>query len=483
MSKYVKKRPALLSAGLFLPILLFLLVLYKSGYLSLPFYWDEAWSYATAIFDMHENGPVILQGNANTDLTRGHPLFFYFISSSWIRGFGTSPATVHLLPLLISCLLLIVLYYFCRDYFNPATAITALLFFTVQSVSLAQSTMLLPEVLLALLILSSIYGYFKNNWWLYILSGSLLVLTKETGIILIAAVLIDRLLIARTFPLKEKIPAKRFLREILIILIPAVIFAANLTYQKIRFGWWFYPEHMDLITVQGSQLLYKSRLFFSKLFLQNGRNIFLVVFAISLSGLLYNKALTDKEKHFLLFSILFVLLYGAFSVVNFFTARYILSALPLYMISGSVVISSFLDNWKTVRAIVAFGLAGLFAYYTWFGFRNESDVSLAYKDTVLMQKELVNDAEEMNWNDKLIYSAFLMQYYLSNPYLGYLNDKTAPFYEVSNLPDLPYDLYVFCSNENDPYYEKISGNDDYILVKRYERNKAWAEVYARIKAE
>ncbi|MBN1158509.1 MAG: glycosyltransferase family 39 protein [Bacteroidales bacterium] len=467
-----------MSVQVFFPLLLLLFVLYKTGYLSLPFYWDEAWSYATAVFDMHENGATILQGNANTELTRGHPLFFYFISALWAGIFGTSTTAVHLLPLIISCFLLIVLYYFCRESFGQGTAVIALSFFSVQPVFLAQSTLLLPEVLLALLALSSFWGYFKKRWWLYVLSGSLLVMTKESGIIFVATVILDRLLVSRSVRVNEKILSKQYLWEFAVILVPAGVFAANLMYQKIRFGWWFYPEHIDMITFQGNELLNKSRMFCSRLFLQNGRNVFLVVSVICLTGLLSRKTLHKKEKHFLLFSFLFILLYGAFSILNFFTARYILSALPFYIISGSVVISSFLEGRKTVRVIVVSGLVGLFSYYTWFGFRNESDVSLAFRDTVLMQKEVVNYAENMNWNDKLIYSSFLMQYYLSNPYLGYLDDQNEPFYEVKNLQDLPYDLYIFCSNEKDPFYEEVSGNNDYILVKRFERNKAWAEVYA-----
>ncbi len=463
--------------GLYLPFVLLLFIILKAGYLNLPFYWDEAWSYATAVFDMHEKGLAILPGNADAELTRGHPLFFYFLSALWVRLFGTSLTAIHILPLLISCLLLVSIYYFCLKHFNRTTAIIALFLFSVQSVFLAQSTMLLPEILLAWLVIISTYAFLNKNWWLYTFAGILLVLAKESGIILTTAIIIDKLLFDRIFKSKQRMPEKLYWKEFFIICMPAFVFFTYMMIQRIRFGWWFYPEHIEFITHQKSELIPKIQLFYSVLLFQNGRYMLLIVFTICLFGLLYSKRLTQKEKHFMLFSAIFIILYSAFSAVNFFTHRYILSVLPLYIIAGSVVITSFLKERKTILALVTMGLTILFAYQTCFVQQNESDTSLAFKDSVLIQKEMSHYAQDMEWNDKLIYSVFLMQYYLSNPYLGYLNDKTEPFYKVKNIPDLPYELYIFCSNENDPFYLEVSGNDDFILLKHFEKNKAWIEIY------
>ena len=133
-----------------LPILL-ILVIFKIPQLYLPAFWDEAWSYLPAIMRMAERGPSLLPDPQTAELFRGHPLFFYALVSLWIKFFGTSFFAMRLLPLLVSMLLLIVLFYFSKKYFGRMIAATATLFLLIQAVFLAQSSMLLPEMLLALL--------------------------------------------------------------------------------------------------------------------------------------------------------------------------------------------------------------------------------------------------------------------------------------------------------------------------------------------
>jgi hypothetical protein len=96
---------------------------------------------------------------------------------------------------------------------------------------------------------------------------------------------------------------------------------------------------------------------------------------------------------------------------------------------------------------------------------------------VLLQKQAVNFAEQMHWQEKSVYSAFLMQYYLSNPGLGYLHNTAQPFEHVSNWVENTYDLFIFCSNEGDPRYPEITKRPDVKLLKRFEQNSAWVEVY------
>ena len=84
---------------LFLLIIVFILL--KLEAMSLPFFWDEAWSYLPAIREMAEKGPSLLPGSIHTELYRGHPLVFYFLSSIWMKLFGHSLPISHLFPLII----------------------------------------------------------------------------------------------------------------------------------------------------------------------------------------------------------------------------------------------------------------------------------------------------------------------------------------------------------------------------------------------
>ncbi len=482
--------------GYIFPLAFMVFLFYKISWLDLPLYWDEAWSYGSAIFAFHKEGIWFLPGNADPGLTRGHPLLFYQLAVLWIHLAGTSLISVHLFALLLSCLLIAALYSMCSDLFDQTTARTVSLLLLLQPLFLAQSTLLLPEVLLALLTLMTVHSYFKKRWKRYILSASLLVLTKESGMVAVAALIVDKLIFAghRLSRLREKearqgndkfLPRDQKDRsliltetlELLMIFIPVFVFISFLAIQKIRYGWFLYPEHTRMITAEGKALVAGLKQVFSRLFLQTGRNVFLLLFMPCLAYYFFFLKPDEKHKHFIRFSFIFILMYGVFSAFNFFTVRYILSPLPFYLITGLLVLQASMEKRKVLRGTILFLLVAVFLYNGFAAPPNESDASRGFRNTILVQREAVRYAVTMQWNDKLIYTTFLMQYYLSDPNLGYIDDASQRFTRVSNKNDLSYDLYLFCSNENDPLYRKICCNADYQLIRRFELKGSWVEYY------
>jgi 4-amino-4-deoxy-L-arabinose transferase-like glycosyltransferase len=464
---------------LFLPLIIVLFILSRLSYLHLPFYWDEAWSYATAVFNMHEKGLAILPGDSNTELTRGHPLLFYFLSALWIKIFGSGLTIVHLFPLIISCILLIVIYFFSADLFCKATAMAAVVLFILQTEFLTQSTMLLPEVMMALWTILSVYNYFRKKWALFAIFSVFLVMTKETGMVLIGTLFIDKVILEHFFNQRNTRPTLQLFRELAIMSIPVIVFSGFMIMQKIRLGWFLFPEHVNMTVINPHEILERICVFSSKLFFQHGRN---VLFFGALAAFVYLKikGLVEKQQaRVLFFLVLFILFYIVFSSVNYFTTRYLLSVLPLYIILCTWLIMRLLQRrfYLKIIAVVAFVL--MFSYYTFIGNQNESDISLGFKRTVLLHKQAVNFAEEMQWQDKSIQSTFLMLYNLTNPKLGYLNNKTHPFTRVSNQTDNKYDVYLFCSNEMEILHSSIENNSDYYLVKRFENEGAWVDFYMK----
>src|SRR5678815_2254311 len=104
----------------YLPLVLIVVVfiVVKSPHLIHPHYWDESWSYATAVQKMYEQGPTLLPGIVDVDATRGHPLFFYAAASAWMKIFGASLVSKHSFGLCASVLLLIAIYEFCYKLYN-----------------------------------------------------------------------------------------------------------------------------------------------------------------------------------------------------------------------------------------------------------------------------------------------------------------------------------------------------------------------------
>jgi hypothetical protein len=134
------------------------------------------------------------------------------------------------------------------------------------------------------------------------------------------------------------------------------------------------------------------------------------------------------------------------------------------------------DRWYKIGTFVGFAL--LFGFHSFILNITENDVSLGFRNTVLLQKQVVNYAEEKDWQSKVIYSAFLMQYYLAVPELGYLN-KDKPFYHVKNKPEIDYDVFIFCSNEADPKREQMQKDPVIALIRKFEKDAAWVEVYGK----
>lgn len=462
---------------LFVPTVIVLFAASRTGYLNLPFYWDEAWSYATAVFTMAGNKLAILPGNADPELTRGHPLVFYFLAAAWVKVVGTKLAVVHLFPLLIAVILLMAVFFTSIKLFNRQTAMAAMVMLTLQAIFLAQSTQLLPEVMLALWTILTTYAYFGNRWGLFVVFSVLLVMTKETGMVLIGVLFLDKLLFERFFLHHEDAKRKiSLMRELIIMMIPVLVFIFFMIMQKLYYGWYLYPGHLNLALTEPHEVLGRFRTFLSKLLFQHGRSLFFAMSVMAFTWLMMKKSIPRPVARILLFSVAFILFFLAFSSVNFFTTRYLLCILPFYLIPGSWLITTWIkQNWLKGFAVLA--LCGIFAWYSFAGYLNEQDTSLGYRKTVLLQQKAVHFAEDSQWHNKKIYATFLMQYYLTVPYLGYLHDPSSPFSFVGNKSNTGFEVFLFCSNEQDPLYQVISNNPQYSLLKRFEDGKAWVEFY------
>ena len=170
--------------NLILFVILLGFIVSKIQDLFLPYFWDEAWSYIPAIKEMVNKGPSLVPNSISPDLYRGHPLLFYFLSSVWLKLFGHEIWITKLFPLLISLALIVSIFVFARRNFDYPTAILATLILTIQSVFIAQSTFLLPEVLLTLFTVLSLLSYQQKNRFLTILWLTLALYTKERAIVI-----------------------------------------------------------------------------------------------------------------------------------------------------------------------------------------------------------------------------------------------------------------------------------------------------------
>ncbi|MBK7086640.1 MAG: hypothetical protein IPH53_19105 [Flavobacteriales bacterium] len=219
-----------------LAVLLIAFVAIKWAYLPLPFYWDECWVYAPAVRAMHNHGPSLLPGSIGTDLSRGHPLLFHFLASCWSMFFGTAPVSLHGFALFVATVLLVLIYWVGRQLGSEQVGLAATALVLMNETFLAQSGLLLPEMMLALFALGTIHYYVQGRALAYVVLGTCTLWVKETGAIIVLAIIIWQLL-------RPKSPARA---KSWYYLAPLPLFTGSTfyLYQRFTYGWFFYPEHL-----------------------------------------------------------------------------------------------------------------------------------------------------------------------------------------------------------------------------------------------
>ena len=458
----------------FFIIPLLFVVIVKLPHLSLPYFWDEAWSYFPAVYKMYETGPGLLPGALPLWDAKGHPLFFFFIASSWMRLGGTSVFWVHVLPLLISLGTLISTYYIVKKHVNTWAANLAVLLLSVQSLFLAQATFLLPEMLVTLLLLLNIDAYLSKKFWWFAAIASLLVMTKETNIVFIGGFLIFHLLVYLR-PGKE---SRKYIFETIQIAIPLFVYALFLLLHKQKFGSFFFQDHMGYIQLGPSVILTKLKIATEMIFTHYGRNIILLTAVAALFFILINKKKIENKK-LLLLLVLQTVLFLIFSALNFYTQRYMLSLLALFMIIAAVLLTQARFRNAVVNIVAIAVITGIPLYFS-FTKKSVSDSDLGYVQVVKVHQEMVKYCETQGWKDEPVSASFNLIFCLQNPHLGYVSTEEG-FSIVTDLQNFRKSKIFLNECTNYGLNEQLDSiRNENQLVKEFRLKHAWGNIYTRL---
>ena len=219
--------------SIFIGIAFFLIVIAtKMSTLSLGYYWDEIeYIIPSSINTMHNNfNPFIGEQIV-------HPQLLYIIIALGFSIFGISAATSHVIIALFAFLAVFFTYLLGKEMYNKHIGIIAaiLMFFT--PLFFSQSGLAYHEMPLTALSIMAMYFFYKKNYLWYLLSGILLVLMKETGVLIILS-------IAVYFCIKNNIlkrPAKETINHLSMIFIPAIILVLWMAINYFLYGWFFSP--------------------------------------------------------------------------------------------------------------------------------------------------------------------------------------------------------------------------------------------------
>ncbi|NDC40661.1 MAG: hypothetical protein EBZ77_03785, partial [Chitinophagia bacterium] len=214
-------------------------VLLRLPALLYPFFWDESWSYAPAVQLMHQHGPSLSPIAIATSYSRGHPLLFYATAAAWMNLAGTSHLAMHAFALLVATFFLIALLEITLRHFGATASTAVVVLCSTSLLFLVQSTMVLPEIFLALWLLLSLHFFAEKRFGLLAASLTLALFTKEASLVL-AGVLVVWSVVA----LFGKEEWKTRLARLTAVAAPCLAIACFYLWQKKLLGWYFFPEHL-----------------------------------------------------------------------------------------------------------------------------------------------------------------------------------------------------------------------------------------------
>ena len=455
---------------LFLILSFLVTLVVKIPHLGLPYFFDETFSYIPAIVEMAKVGPNKLPGTIPLILSKGHPLFFYFMASLWMKFIaGNSIILMRLFPLLISLLALFVFHRFAKRHTNLLLANVAVLLLSVQPLFLAQASLVLPEIFLFTLFVLCFDTYLSRNYRLYTLFGSLMILTKETGAVFI--MVFGLAYLAENYRTWK---TKYFWRNLVLLGIPVIVYLLFLILHYLKFGVFFFSEHLNLISFDTSRVLHKLQSSTWTIFLAHGRNILFFTAILALAILLFRKQ-NIQYKKFLILSLSILIVFLIFTILNFYVYRYVLPVLGISLLALLVLIQQIKTNYRALNIAFIVFILSLSAYNS--ATRNGGDDSdLGYVQFLVVHQEMVRYCEKQLWYDKEIGASFNMVMSLRDRYGRYLStDKNFKSHHLPGIENRDIIIYdSTCWKSDMPENEKSK----LTLIKRFQYKGHWGEIYS-----
>lgn len=379
-------------------------------------------------------------GSFPLEHSRGHPLFFHFLGGCWIKLFGNSLVSLHAFALSISLGFIGSLYFFIKSILSNEIALATCCLLIFQPLFYAQSSIVLPEILLSFLCFLSLVFLYQKKWTAYLLAASLAIWTKESAIAFILCLVVAHLLIM----LKNQ--KFRFL-ELALGVLPLVSFIIFMLLNKLALDFYLYPEHTGMLTFELKPIYGKLKAIFMNIFYDQKRWP-LSVIALGCVGYLIAKRNKIFKEDFLIYLAIPIIGFSIFSALNFYTVRYVLAIFPVVILMLVWLISESMKEkplilWLLVLTITCHSIIQLFDR------RSVRDINLSYLDYGPTQLEAIKYFEEADLYDASIHTGFLTSTGLTNKYAGYRSTQR-DFSNVNREMSKNENYFIFSSVE--PHY-------------------------------
>jgi hypothetical protein len=454
-----------------LAIALFIIVaIAKANIINMPYYWDELGAYISPTHWLANDSLLkALPGFHPPYMFFGHPFASYLTLATLYKIFGESIFVSHVFIILVSYFGILYTYLLGKYLQNRSVGIIAALLLFCSPLYFAQSGMVNGDVIISTLGAITIYYFLKKNYRLYLISGILLVLTKESSAAIIVAILIYLYI--------ESNERRELLKVLLMYSIPLLFLLIFFAIQKLTTGMLLpnpYFNNNSFIQLNIIDILSKLKLVSEWTFIAQYRYILLIILCVNI---IVNRRRAYK-KQYLLFMIVIIFFVAAFTGI-FFLPRYIIPILPYFYImsaSSIVMLFAYKKIYILVTIITMITFIGiLHGHDDWSG-SHENDMQ--YTDVVLTHKDACNYIED-NFPSKRVLTSWPLTTELREPFLGYVKNAVVAIENINEK----YDIVVYSKQSNSEQYkiEKIVKDNiktkEMILINAFARNGKLVEIY------
>jgi hypothetical protein len=456
-------------------VLFFLVVLaLHFPLLGLPYFWDEAGYYIPAARDLLLHGSLI----PHSSISNAHPpLVMAYLALVW-KLLGPTPTVTRTAMLGVAAFALLGIFRLAERVASLEVAVASVISTALYSVFFTESSFAQLDLAAAAFTFWGILAYLEGRRWRTALWFSLGVLSKETAILAPLALWLCRLRFGRRGTEDTgdpqgaapdgPFPEIRLSRgdgwPLWLPIVPLVLWYAYHWHQTgFIFGNPEFLRYNLTATLQPLRILLALGM---RLWQVLGyMNLYVLTVATLLAwqlpplwdqGLERPRIALDVQFSFLSVIVAYVL---AMSVLGgAVLARYLLPAIPLFMILAMSTLRRRVRIWPWAVAIVALGLVLALFFNPPYGFSIEDN--LAYRDYILLHRR-AESWLEMRYPTARVLTAWPASDELTRPYLGYvtrplhvlrIEDFTAEqLFAATEIPD-GFDIaLVFSTKYQSPY--------------------------------
>ena len=331
---------------------------YTLYFIDLPPWWDGTTTAVTALDTVKNNI------NLYVDFF-GKPPFIFLSLGTLFKIFGYSPEMIHVFMMVFSIAGIIFTYKAGEILGGKEIACGASFLLAFSPLFIAQSVNLNFDLPSMALLMAFYFSYLKKNYVFLTISGTMLVMTKEIGILFIAASLLSTII---NYAADKKSNKYKLRAALTAQLIPIIIFIGWAYGNYTRKGWFLFPRDSPIIkfdSIFNENLIMRSE----QLLVINYNWILTILIICSILIWSYRyryrqRESFDREKikmllPLILFSLLFFITVAP--IRDFNLPRYVIVLYPAFYLASAWAISVLSGKNRKLFAIVIVFMTLLFA--------------------------------------------------------------------------------------------------------------------------